>query len=137
MRRIEVVAAVIQRGERVLAFRRAAHKRHGGLWEFPGGKVEPGEDDRAALARELLEELQVEVDVGELLWAGVVPGGAGLEIDIRFYRCRVAAGEPVLGPDDHDAVRSLSRAELPDLEWAPGDRQFVAMLHTGPSRPGG
>jgi mutator protein MutT len=67
---IRVIAAVLARGEKLLVCQRPPHKRHGGLWEFPGGKVEAGEDDETAARRELAEELGIEVEsVGDAeLW---------------------------------------------------------------------
>ena len=64
---IPVVAAVVRRGSRFLVGRRPAHKRHGGLWEFPGGKVEPGENEQTCLKRELSEELDIEIEVGDFI----------------------------------------------------------------------
>src|SRR4051794_12574389 len=66
MSSIRVIAAVIARADKLLVCRRPAHKRHGGLWEFPGGKLEPGEDDETAARREIVEELGIHVErVGE------------------------------------------------------------------------
>ena len=67
MATIRVIAAVIARGDRLLVCQRPPHKRHGGLWEFPGGKCEPGESDLEAARRELHEELGVELDEGAVL----------------------------------------------------------------------
>jgi 8-oxo-dGTP diphosphatase len=128
-----VVAAVIpgvQPGE-FLAFRRAGRLRHGGLWEFPGGKIEPGEVAEEALARELREELGVEVTVGERLWETRIPGDDVFQI--TFFACVIEGGTPSEWADlpDHDAVRSLRREALGSLAWAPGDIPFVEHLCQG------
>jgi 8-oxo-dGTP diphosphatase len=88
----EVVAAVIERDGRILIARRPADRHLGGLWEFPGGKRQPGETPEAALVREVREELDAAVTVGPLLedveWA--YPGKT---VRLRFYRCALE-GEP-------------------------------------------
>lgn len=91
---IPVVAAVIRDGEdRVLLARRPLHKRHGGLWEFPGGKVEAGETPEAALAREMAGELGVEVEVGPER-ARVTHAYPDATILLTAHECRILAGEP-------------------------------------------
>ena len=92
--RVHVVAAVIRDGAgRVLLARRPPGGPHAGLWEFPGGKVEPGETPEAALAREILEELGVVVAVGARV-AAVDHDYSHLSIRLCAYRCRVVRGEP-------------------------------------------
>jgi 8-oxo-dGTP diphosphatase len=91
---IPVVAGVIVRGQRVLIARRLPEAHQGGLWEFPGGKVEPGESAVAALSRELREELGVDVEVGPVL-ARVRHRYPDREaVDLSFRACRVRSGEP-------------------------------------------
>lgn len=127
-----VVAAAIERDGRVLAARRSAPEPVAGRWEFPGGKVEPGESDAAALVRECREELGVGIDVGEPL-ADPQPITEGYEL--RVYRARLISGEPV-ALQDHDALRWLPPEELPALPWLPADRAAVAVL-TGVRHPAG
>ena len=118
-----VVGAALLRDGRVLASRRTEPPRLAGLWEFPGGKVEPGESDPQALARELREELRVEAEVGEQLGGDLAIGETAV---LRVYLCRLVSGEPALV--DHDAHRWLSAAELLDVPWIPVDLPLVEQL---------
>ena len=99
-----------------------------GKWEFPGGKVEPGEDDRTALARELMEELAIAVSVGECMGENVHTEARG-PFCLVAYRVEILSGEPVL--TDHDAIRWLHAEELNTLDWAPADLPFVEALTNG------
>ena len=121
--RVGVVGAALLRDGRVLASRRTEPPRLAGLWEFPGGKVEPGESDAQALVRELREELQVEVEVGEQVGDALPIGETAV---LRIYLCRLVSGEPALV--DHDAHRWLSAAELRDVPWIPVDLPVVEQL---------
>jgi 8-oxo-dGTP diphosphatase len=117
---VPVVAAVIRRGEAVLLGLRPPEKRHGGLWEFPGGKVAPGESEAEALARELLEELGVKVEqVGELLAAFRDPGSP---FEIRFRSVRIHGRPEAL---EHTELRWVTRTEARGLPLAPTDRRFT------------
>lgn len=125
--RQRVVAAVIAREEGLLVCQRPAHKRHGGLWEFPGGKCEPGESDHAATARELDEELGVVVQrTGPALF---VAHDEGSPFEIVFLPV-VIDGTPECR--EHDALRWASPAELLRLPLAPSDRRCVAWLLAHP-----
>lgn len=117
---VRVLAAVIQRGEGLLLCRRPLEKRHGGLWEFPGGKMEPGEDEPAAMARELAEELGVEVaSVGRVEWSIQDAGSAFL---IEFVPVTIR-GEPRC--IEHLAMEWVTPAESRLLPLAPADRRYV------------
>jgi 8-oxo-dGTP diphosphatase len=95
MDRLRVVAAVVRRGDAILVTRRPDRPGRPGQWEFPGGKVEPGETDAAALARELREELGCDAEVGPLLLRHV-HRYPEREVDLAFYRCSLAQPcEPV------------------------------------------
>jgi 8-oxo-dGTP diphosphatase len=119
-----VVGAAIERDGRVLAARRSAPAQVAGGWEFPGGKVEPGETDAAALVRECREELGVGIDVGEpLADEQMITDGYVL----RVYRALLTSGEPT-ALQDHDELRWLAPAELAELPWLPADRAAVAAL---------
>jgi 8-oxo-dGTP diphosphatase len=121
--RVGVVGAALLRDGRVLASRRTEPPRLAGLWEFPGGKVEPGESDVQALERELREELQVEAAVGERLGGDLLIGDTAV---LRVYLCTLVRGEPALV--DHDAHRWLAADELLDVPWIPVDLPLVEQL---------
>jgi len=122
-----VIAAVVQRDGRYLVGRRPEVKRHGGLWEFPGGKVDPGESWLEAAHRELGEELGMEaLRVGELL---LTVADEGSPYVILFLQVD-AAGEPV--PTEHSAVGWFTPRELVALPLAPADARFVATLQGRP-----
>ena len=118
-----VVGAAILRDGRVLAARRTAPAEAAGRWEFPGGKVEPGETPEAALVREVVEELGCRVEVTGWL-AGEVPIGASHTLAVAL--ARLVDGEP--DPVEHDLVRWLGAAELGDVDWLEADRPFLAEL---------
>ena len=118
-----VVAAVISRGDTYLICRRPKDKRHGGLWEFPGGKCEAGESDLEATRRELREELGVEVDaVGDPIISVRDEESPFL---IVFVPTTIA-GEPI--PHEHDVLQWSSVHELTSLALAPCDRTLVEHL---------
>jgi mutator protein MutT len=120
---IRVIAAVVPDGDRLLVCQRPPHKRHGGLWEFPGGKCEPGETDAQAATRELREELGVTATaVGAELFAIHDLGSPFL---IAFVPVEIA-GEPVC--HEHTALRWGTPNELAELPLAPSDRRFVEAL---------
>jgi 8-oxo-dGTP diphosphatase len=95
IRRVLVVAAVIRRGGSILVTRRKDDAERAGLWEFPGGKVEPGEPEPAALVREIREELDCPLEVGPFL-VRHVHRYPDLEVELAFYACTIPAGaEPM------------------------------------------
>jgi len=132
MTQTSVLAAVIQRDDRYLVCRRPAHKRHGDLWEFPGGKLESGETHEDAARRELAEELGVDVQaVGNMLFAVADPGS---EFVIEFVPVTIE-GEPRC--IEHSALRWLTLDELGELDLAPSDRRFVEFLSSRSSHEDG
>jgi mutator protein MutT len=133
--KIQVMAAVITRDDQFLLCQRPAHKRHGGLWEFPGGKVEPGETQLSAVQRELHEELGVDVTaVGDVEFSIADPGS---EFVIQFLRVTIV-GEPRCL--EHASLAWVSPAELLGAPLAPSDRHYAMHLldhpeATSSSRP--
>jgi mutator protein MutT len=120
---IRVVASVIEREGRLLLCQRPAHKRHGGLWEFPGGKVEPEESDFDAVQRELAEELGVRVvEVGATIFSIADPGS---HFVIEFLPVRIE-GEPLCL--EHSALAWAGEEEMLALALAPSDLQFARFL---------
>ena len=125
-REVHVVGAAIVRDGRCLAAQRGPAMRLPGKWEFPGGKVEDGEDPRAALAREVREELGLEIEVGELLGTGRDEGSeSAVRLDV--YLATLRGGE--LRLLEHGAVRWLTPAELDSVDWAEADRPVLPLLH--------
>ena len=123
MASIRVIAAVIAKGDKLLICQRPPHKRHGGLWEFPGGKLEPGEDDKTAARRELAEELGIHVEsVGK---AELEIADTGSQFLIAFIPVE-ASGTPVC--HEHIALTWGTPWELASLPLAPSDRQYVELL---------
>ena len=121
---LRVVAGAWLRDGRLLAAQRRADRHVGGCWELPGGKVEPGEDDRAALARELSEELGVEVEVGGLL-AHHVHAYPSRRIHLLAFEV-ACADDPHC--HDHAALRWLPRHQLQEVRWAEADRPLVVAV---------
>lgn len=123
---VTVVAAVaFDSARRVLAGRRPAAKKLGGLWEFPGGKVEPGETPEAALARELHEELGVLCQVGALLGETTYAYDFGT---IRLLAYETFLDSMELQCLSHDDLRWVPVNELERLEWTPADRPLLPLV---------
>jgi len=120
--RVDVVGAALVRDGRLLAARRTAPAALAGLWELPGGKVEPGETDAAALARELHEELGVDVVVGDRVGPELVLGETAV---MRVYLC-TSDDEP--RATEHDALRWLAADELDEVPWIPADAPVLAAV---------
>jgi 8-oxo-dGTP diphosphatase len=120
-----VVAGVIERDGQILIGQRRAKDRHALKWEFPGGKVEPGEDPREALARELVEELKCDILVGDLVTT-TTHAYDFATVTLTTFLCILESGEPQL--TEHEAVEWLLPGELPTLDWAPADIPAVRLL---------
>jgi 8-oxo-dGTP diphosphatase len=126
---VQVVAGVLERDGRLLICQRHARDRYALKWEFPGGKVEPGEDPRAALARELKEELAIEAAVGEELLRYEYCYPQRTPILLMFFRVEGYQGE--LRNRQFAAVEWETPARLAEYDFVEGDRQFVARLAGG------
>jgi 8-oxo-dGTP diphosphatase len=119
----EVVGAVIVADGRVLAARRTRPADLAGYWEFPGGKVEAGEDPRVALVREIAEELGSRIEV--LYEIGVAPWVISEKYVLRLFMSTLSHGEPRPG-SDHDELRWLTSAEIESVDWLAADRLALA-----------
>ena len=122
---VEVVAALIWDGDRFLICRRPAHKARGLLWEFVGGKVEPGETKQAALVRECREELAVELAVNEV-FMDVVHAYPDLTVHLTLFHASIAAGTPRLV--EHCDLRWITPAEIPEYDFCPADEEILRRI---------
>ena len=123
---MEVVAAVIERNGQILIGQRKPRGRHGLKWEFPGGKVEPGEEPRAALARELREELGIEAQIGEEIERYDFSYDTQPTTHLIFFRVTEFVGEPE--NLDFAQIAWAERQRLPEYDFLEGDVAFVRRL---------
>jgi 8-oxo-dGTP diphosphatase len=121
--RLVVAVALLDAEGRVLAARRTSPPAYAGMWEFPGGKVEPGEDELTALARECREELDVEIGIGPVL-GQVDLASPGWRLRVWFGRIRSGMPRAVEGGE----LRWLAVHELDDVPWLPADLPLVEAL---------
>lgn len=128
-RRIRVAAAIIRQGGRILIVQRPDTAEMGGLWEFPGGKIEPGETAEAALARELAEELGIRAAVGAPYHSSTHRYPSGLTVEICFYDCQVLDGDLRLLWGQ--ALRWVAPADLPAYAYPAADAAVVVRLAAG------
>ena len=124
MKTVNVVAAIIREGDRVLATQRGYGDQTDG-WEFPGGKVEEGETPQEALKREIEEELKTEIEVGEYLTT-IEHEYPKFHLSMKCYWARIIEGKPVLL--EHEAARWLSRDELDSVAWLPADVTIIELV---------
>ena len=124
----EVVAALIWEGEKFMACQRPAHKARGLLWEFVGGKVEPGETREEALVRECREELDVLVNVGDL-FMDVIHEYPDITIHLTIFNACVAEGTP--RAIEHNDIRYITVDEIDDYDFCPADEEILALLKAG------
>jgi 8-oxo-dGTP diphosphatase len=127
--RVLVVAGVIERDGKILIAQRRRGGRHELKWEFPGGKVEPGEEPHAALERELREELAIEATIGEEMAREQVAYPGRRRIELIFYRVTEFQGEPQ--NLDFEQIVWAARDELQSYDFLEGDLPFVTKLARG------
>lgn len=121
MKTIKVVAAVIRDGDKIFATQRGYGDLKGG-WEFPGGKIEEGETPQEALKREIMEELDTEIEVGELIDT-IEYDYPEFHLSMGCYWCSVVSGNLVL--KEHEAARWLTKGQLRSMEWLPADIRLI------------
>ena len=121
----EVVAALIWDRDKFLICRRPAHKARGLLWEFVGGKVEPGETKEAALIRECREELDITVEVRDV-FTQVLHQYPDITIRLTLFNCRIAEGTPRLL--EHAALDWISPARIPEFDFCPADAEILQKI---------
>ena len=124
MKTIRVVAAVIRDGRCVFATQRG-YGPWKDWWEFPGGKIEAGESPQDALVREIREELDTGIEVGEKL-ADIEYDYPDFHLSMACFSCRILSGEPVL--KEHESARWLLPEELDTVRWLPADRGIIGKL---------
>ena len=124
MKTIRVVAAVIRKGDKIFATQRGYGELKGG-WEFPGGKIEDGETPQEALKREIEEELDTEILVGELIDT-IEYDYPTFHLSMDCFWCEIVEGRLVL--KEHEAARWLDRKTLDDVEWLPADVALVGKI---------
>lgn len=127
MKTIRVAAAVIRDGARVFATQRG-HGEYKDYWEFPGGKLEPGETPQEALRREIREELDTEIEVREQI-AAVEYDYPAFHLSMDCFRAEIVAGELTLR--EHEAARWLRPDELDSVPWLPADRLIIDRIRGG------
>lgn len=124
MKTIEVVAAVIFDADgRIFATQRG-YGDWKDWWEFPGGKIEPGETPRQALVREIREELDADIEVGELLRT-IDYDYPAFHLTMHCFRCRLTGSITLL---EHEAARWLAPQDLPSVRWLPADEEIITEL---------
>ena len=121
----EVVAALIWDGDRFMACQRPAHKARGLLWEFAGGKVEPGETREEALIRECREELAVTLEVGDV-FMDVTHVYPDLTVHLTLFHAAIAEGVPQ--KLEHNDIRWLRVTDIPDYPFCPADVEILERL---------
>lgn len=124
LKTIQVAAAVIKDDNKILATQRGYGEFKGG-WEFPGGKIEPGETPEAALIREIKEELTATITIDEYLGT-VEYDYPNFHLSMRTYRCKIAAGQITLL--EHEAFKWLSLEQIESVAWLPADKDIIAWL---------
>ena len=132
MKTIRVVAAVIKatndNGEKIIFATERGYGEFKGGWEFPGGKIEPGETPRDALCREIMEELDTKIQVGDLIDT-IEYDYPAFHLSMDCFWCEVVSGNLVL--KEHEAARWLTSDELDSVEWLPADVTLIDKIRMG------
>ena len=123
---IEVVGAIIRDGDRYLVGQRAANKAQGGLWEFMGGKIEPGETPEQALARECREELDLEIE-NECIIDSVIHEYPEKTIRLTLISCSPKSGS-IPKALEHQQIRWVTRDEMDAIDFAPADNECLNLI---------
>ena len=122
---VEVVAALIWQGDRFMICQRPAHKARGLLWEFVGGKVEPGETKEEALIRECREELAVTLSVHDV-FMDVTHEYSDLTVHLTLFNATIAAGIPQ--KLEHNDIQWITPAEIPNFDFCPADEEILERI---------
>ena len=121
MRTVRVVAAVIRDGERIFATQRGYGEYKDG-WEFPGGKIEEGETPQQALKREIMEELETEITVGELIDT-IEYDYSNFHLSMDCFWCELVSGDLTL--KEHEAAKWLDKDSIDSVDWLPADITLI------------
>lgn len=124
MKIVKVVAAVIRKGDKIFATARG-YGEFKGQWEFPGRKIEAGETPQQALKREILEELETEIIVGDLIDT-IEYDYPAFHLSMDCFWCDIVSGELIL--KEAEAARWLAKDELDTVQWLPADLALLSML---------
>lgn len=127
---VVVVAGMIVREGKILIAQRPAGKARAGQWEFPGGKTEPGETPEAALAREIREELGVEVDVLPV-WESLRHDYPDLSVTVYFHPCRLREGQSI-ERKEHARLEWVEPSRLGEFEFVEADRELLPRIAAAP-----
>ena len=122
---VEVVAALIWDNDKFMICQRPAHKARALLWEFVGGKVEPGETKEQALVRECQEELAITLSVGDV-FMDVVHEYPDITVHLTLFNATIAEGTPQ--KLEHNAIRWIAPNEIPDYEFCPADEEILEAI---------
>ena len=122
---VEVVAALIWKNDKFMICQRPAHKARGLLWEFVGGKVEPGEIKKQALIRECREELNVLLSVGDV-FMDVVHEYPDLAVHLTLFNATIAEGEPQ--KLEHNDIQWITPSEIRNYDFCPADKEILAKI---------
>ena len=121
----DVVAALIWERDRFMICQRPAHKARGLLWEFVGGKTDPGETMESALIRECREELDITVAVGDI-FTQVVHEYPDILIRLTLFHCTIAEGTPRML--EHNDIRWIRPDQIPEYDFCPADKDILALI---------